>query len=264
MLARERAVRGWLSGGAEAHNVSNILLAKTGMRPACLRAWGPSLSSLEQAVSPWWTVSSELLKFPHLERCPHEVYAMGFRILDVADDWTQRFNTFKFGQGAAGEAAVRGACAVMSQACGSMVVGSSVAVVAAIASGDEQLNPRSPVGRLASAIAESRNWRWLPGALSKRRHESRHNMHANALVRDAVVEGAYRCTYMTESTIVVVDDFATRGATISDIGRAVRAVCPHAQMVGVVLGKNERVSWGGAEVNNAHIPEAYERLWREG
>lgn len=217
-------------------------------------------------MSPTWTISGPLLRFAGLERCPYPVHALGFRILDnKGEAWTRRFDDFKFAYGDSREAAIRGGCAVMAAAVQSLRFTPPVVLVSAISSHDERLSPTCGLARLGDAIAVRAGWGWRPDVLSKRRHESRHSMMQGAAeVRDAVVEGAYASEKVAAGTVVVLDDFATRGATIADIGRAVRSASGNVAIVGLVLGKNERVSWAGAGVNNSHIPDSYEQLWLEG
>jgi hypothetical protein len=215
-------------------------------------------------MSPSWTVSGRLLRFPSLDNCPYEVRALGFRITDIPDAWTQRFNEFKFGSGVGKEAAMRGASAVLSDAAHSLVLGGSVAVVGAISSADERLDRSGGIARLGEAVSARNGWSWCPGVLTKRRHQSRHQMGGNAIVRDAVVDGVYSALHVDAATVLVIDDFATRGSTIADIARAIRQTTPGAKILGLVLGKNESIAWCGGAVNNGHIPAEYERLWREG
>ena len=212
-------------------------------------------------MSPYWSALAGRLHFPHLDSCPYEVHALGFRVTDVADTWTGRFNAFKFAGGAVGRAAVRGACRVMPMVAASIGLSGEVAVVSAIASHDEALDMGSPLNQMAAGVAAANGWRYVPERLGKKKHAPRHNMKESGIVRDAVVRGAYSCAVITEPTVVVVDDFATRGATIADIARAVHDKAPSARILGLVLGKNERVGWMGASVNNTHIPENYDQLW---
>ncbi|WP_027359769.1 phosphoribosyltransferase [Desulforegula conservatrix] len=64
--------------------------------------------------------------------------------------------------------------------------------------------------------------------------------------------------------ICIVDDLITRGATISEIIRAIRTSNQVSIIFGVVLGKTENINYAnhiGIEINNNHVPEEYAEIW---
>lgn len=212
-----------------------------------------------------WAIQGPLLRFSSLVQASFPCYALGFRILDnLGDPWTTRFSDFKFQSGVSHERAIVGGCAVLATAVQGIALKPPVVVVSAIPSHATRLEDRHPLARVGRAVASSRNWAWRPDILSKRVHESRHSMKGSALVRDAVVEGAYQAGMVKASTVVILDDFATRGATINDVARAIRQSLKGVDVVGLVLGKNERVKYAGNAVNNLHIPAVYEQVWLRG
>lgn len=212
-----------------------------------------------------WVIVEPLLRFSGLESCHFDIYSLGFRILDNKEEaWTNRFDLFKFGHGAQQSAAISGACAVLPDAARRIQLPQPISVVTAISSQDTTLNPNSGLAILGRATAASTGWSWSQDALAKKPHASRHNTPCSAQDRDALVQGAYTADRINAASVVVIDDFATRGATISDIGRAIRTTSGNVNIVGLVLGKNERAGWAGARVNNNHIPARYEELWEEG
>ena len=62
--------------------------------------------------------------------------------------------------------------------------------------------------------------------------------------------------------VIAVDDFCTRGATLADIARAVRASNPGWKVQGASLAKAERAAYWKGELTNAHIPDSLDAIWR--
>jgi adenine/guanine phosphoribosyltransferase-like PRPP-binding protein len=217
------------------------------------------------AMRTTWRIEDNLIQFPRLESCTYPISALGFRILDEDQEkWTRRFYNFKFGDVHAKELAIRGACAVLGIAASTIQVYGPVAMVSAIGSSDTVLNPSCGLARLGAAIAMRTGWNWMPYALRKQSHMPRHKMSVSAVERDAVIAGVYTSKVIKARTVIIIDDFATRGATIAEIGRAICESSGEAMIRGLVLGKNERKSFAGTGVSNAHISSKYDILWQRG
>ena len=95
-----------------------------------------------------------------------------------------------------------------------------------------------------------------------------HSLTGSA-ARDAEVDGAYSCATFspTVTDVVVLDDFATRGATLCNIAKAIHAVKAGVRVHGLVLGKNEREVFAAehnVKVNNAHMPPDWDAAWMRG
>ncbi len=204
------------------------------------------------------------MRFSRLDGCSIPVFAIGFRIEDsFADPWTERFNQFKFGHATRQSAAIKGACATLPAAIMSAGLPTSATIVSAIGSADVTLDVKSPLAKLGIAVAARTGWDWQPGVLQKRAHQSLKTLRS-AEDRDAMVGGVYTAGAVQAATIVILDDFATRGSTIEDIARALRTRQPTIELYGVVLAKNERIEWSerlGQPVSNGHIPRRLEDLW---
>jgi hypothetical protein len=58
-----------------------------------------------------------------------------------------------------------------------------------------------------------------------------------------------------------MDDFITQGATLALTARKLKAATPGLRVIGVALGKNERLGWGAS---NAHVLPSFDSLWKQG
>ncbi|WP_163784198.1 hypothetical protein [Myxococcus vastator] len=211
--------------------------------------------------NPDWVDICGLMLLRHLDPLNSvEALVIAYRITDRPNDlWTERFNAFKSGD----PRAIQGACRVLSQALKNIrfIVG-PVILTAAIPSKFRVLPVASPIYLLGSFIAKALGWTWRPEILRKRPHRQLHLMY-NSARRDAEVEGVYRCTVRgLEGTVLVLDDFITRGSTIREIARAIRQGNPAVNVVGLALGKTERVAhWEAGGINNGHVPEELAQVW---
>ncbi len=116
---------------------------------------------------------------------------------------------------------------------------------------------------LASALARSRGWEWLPHHVTKDRHP-RITGIPSAAERDATVDGVYLAAPIggEPGLVLVVDDFCTRGATLADVARAVRESNPGWKIQAATLAKAERAAYWQGELTNAHIPDVLDATWR--
>ena len=168
---------------------------------------------------------------------------IGFRITDrPGEKWTRRFNRFKYGEPAAARAATRTFCAAFEDF---LPAGDPrIVVVSSVSSGQNIAQHDTPASKLASALALSRGWEWLPHHVTKDRHPRISGL-ASAVERDATVDGVYLAAAIggEPGLVIVVDDFCTRGATLADIARAVRESNPGWKVQGASLAKVERAAY---------------------
>jgi hypothetical protein len=228
------------------------------------RAWQAS-ARIGGGEMSGWQQRGDLMFFSSLDNCNFGVFTVAYRFKDDSrEGWTDRLNTFKFGYAAAGDQAVRGAYAVLSTALAKMTFPGPVALVSAISSKDTTLDPNSRLARLGAALAGALRWTWAPQALSKRAHRSLHGLKAGA-DRDAEVANAYQALNFNQfGTVLVLDDFATRGSTLADIGRAIRVHAPKVTIYGVALGKTEKAAYWASmnrPIDNSHVPQHLAALW---
>ena len=124
---------------------------------------------------PGCQLEGDLVRFDALNNCRIPVFALGFRLTDRDcwdEPWTNRFSNFKIGKYGYKRDAIRGACAVMPRAVGTIALELPVTVVSAIPSRSEVLHPGSELARLGAAIARLHGWAWAPEILSKREHRA--------------------------------------------------------------------------------------------
>ena len=132
-----------------------------------------------------------------------------------------------------------------------------IVVVSSISSGQNIVQHDTPASILASALAGSRGWEWLPHHVTKDRHPRITGL-PSAAKRDATVDGKYLAAPIggEPGLVIVVDDFCTRGATLADIARAIRESNPGWKVQGASLAKAERAAYWKGELTNAHIPDS--------
>lgn len=204
-----------------------------------------------------------------LDACGFPVFSLGWRFTDDEQEaWTGRFNDFKYGAPGAQQKAVDGAIAALSLALSEIQFEPPVALVAAIGHADTQLDVNCAVHKLGAGIAKNLQWQWHPRALTKKAHNSLHKTKGN-LARDAEVANTYSlsASIAGAKTVLVLDDFSTRGATVAEICRALQAGGVTASIYGVVLGKTDRASfWSGRgyTISNGHVPKALMDTWDKG
>ena len=189
--------------------------------------------------------------------------AVGFRIRGrQGDRWTNRFTNFKYGS----EDDRRKGVQTLARACltARFPDHSRKVVVGAISSGAEGLSKESPVYALGRTVALFNGWEWKPQILSKARHRPLKSLDHSA-ERDSEVHGTYRSRGVAGAVglFVIVDDFATRGATFSEIRRALLEASPGWSIVNLALAKNENDHFWDGNISNDHVPAELDRVWEK-
>ena len=207
-------------------------------------------------------VDGRLIRIYRLPVGDLSLLTVGFRITDrPSDRWTRRFNRFKYGEPAAARAATRTFCAAFEDFHPDEYP--RVVVVSSVSSGQHIAQHDTPASTLASALARSRGWEWLPHHVTKDRHPRITGL-ASAAERDATVDGVYLAAPIggEPGLVLVVDDFCTRGATLADIARAIGESNPGWEIQPVSLARTERAAYWQGELTNAHIPGELDAAWR--
>lgn len=140
--------------------------------------------------------------------------------------------------------------------------GRQIDLVTALSAADARENPGHPLYRLASALEDKiGGCRFRRGLLRKAPHE-RLQFLQDFRSRDAAVAGKYRIDpgvhvgrrAGSNPVFLILDDFATRGATLADIARAITSAWPAATVHALALAKNVYqdilLSMGYAEDDN--------------
>ena len=67
---------------------------------------------------------------------------------------------------------------------------------------------------------------------------------------------------------MIIDDFITRGYTLSHMAQAIQDTNPEISVYGIALAKTDRREYHrklyGKELSNNHIPPKWETLWNQG
>lgn len=199
-------------------------------------------------------------------------FTVGYRLTDdPGDRWTARFNAFKDKQGAA----LRGGAAMLRDAVPSLVDGlaedlgldtSKTVFVPALSSSETVASPSSVLWRLAQFCASCSGVEFAGERITKKAHEKLHG-HGDASKRRAILAAAdFRSEEIHADNVLILDDFITRGSTMSHLARAILKRNPGLRVFAVALGKTERRSYCrekfGVEISNEHVPPRWERSWR--
>ncbi len=138
-------------------------------------------------------------------------------------------------------------------------------LISALSSGDTEPSKSHILFRTGKWLAVQLGLEFLTPLLTKSSHQSLHTL-GGAAERDAAVEGKYACQkFEGLKNVIIVDDLVTRGATFKEVARAVHAASGIQSFAALALGKNENRSYAercGAELNNDHVSEKMESLWR--
>ena len=252
------------AAGDEATRIASLLFVdEAGVtRPATETPSSYAGRMFGEAAAGNYGVMGRLMRINRLPVGDLGLLTVGFRITDrPGEKWTRRFNQFKYGEPTAARAATRTFCAAFEDF---LPPGNPrIVVVSSVSSGQNIAQSDTPASRLASALAQSRGWEWLPHHVTKDRHRSLTRI-ASAAERDAAVDGAYLAAPIggEPGLVIVVDDFCTRGATLADIARAIRESNPGWEVQPASLAKAERAAYWKGELTNAHIPDVLDAVWR--
>jgi hypothetical protein len=209
-----------------------------------------------------------LLRFDRLDTSGYSipVYTVGWRILDQPQDvWTQRFVAFKADE----TPAFMGGAYVLLEATKELIArrnlaADKVGLAVALSSRSTKLNSNHILCRTGQWLAERLKLTFVGAKFSKQAHRSLHTLSSSG-ERDGEVSGKYSCQKIDGvSTVIILDDFVTRGATLGEMKRALDASSGCITTIGLALGKHERQGFAaghGVNVSNDHIPEKWNQVW---
>lgn len=195
------------------------------------------------------------------------VTTLGWRLIDDSDPWTRRFNRFKVDR--ATESAILAVRHFVGEI-GELErlrfrADSRRAVMALLPHNLKALPKDNKLWMLGNTIANALDAEWLPNVLTQTPHAKLRSIR-DASERDAEIRGKYNCKKVKGlSAVLLVDDFVTRGSTMSDAARATRKANPQVKKIsGFALGKNERRAYAaefGIKIHNNHIPKSIAVAW---
>lgn len=193
-------------------------------------------------------------------------FTIGYRLTDDRDDpWTARFNAFKDKE----RTALRGAAAMMRDAVPVLVRGlgleiSKTVFIPALSSGETVASPSGVLWRLTQHCAKYAAVEFSGDRITKKAHEKLHT-YSDATRRRAVLAAAdFRSKEVHAENVLILDDFITRGTTMSHIAGAILKRNRGLRIFAVALGKTERRSYWrgfGKEISNEHVSPQWGRSW---
>ncbi len=139
--------------------------------------------------------------------------------------------------------------------------------VPALSSSETIASEKGLLPFLTRRCAEATEADFVHDAITKQAHQPIHGIY-NAADRRAVLDKAeYKAGNIDADSVLVFDDFITRGDTLSHIAEAILESNPGATVYGVALGKAERRAYHrryGIEISNDHVPQRWDTLWEQG
>lgn len=214
-----------------------------------------------------WSPVAGWMAFPQLSQNAGvtHAYALGYKLKDDAQEpWTKRFTRFKDKDRVATWGAARllyGAVPPLIQATG--VDLNDAVFVAALSSGETVADANRAIPYITSELARTMGARFELKALQKNAHKKIHSFYT-VEERNAELDKAnYVSAPLGAGHVFVVDDFITRGDTLSRIALAVGAANPNAKVYGIALAKNESVAWC-PNPRNDQMAANWDKLWEQG
>ena len=188
---------------------------------------------------------------------------------DDAEHWTARFNRFKVKRD---RSALVGGVMMMEAAVPRLVKGlgldvSRTTFVPALSSSETIASEKGHLPILARCCAEATGADFVHDAITKQAHQPIHGIYTAADRRAVLDKAEYKAGDIDADSILVFDDFITRGDTLSHIAEAILESSPGATVYGVALGKAERRAYHrryGIEISNDHVPQRWDTLWEQG
>lgn len=199
-------------------------------------------------------------------------FVIGYRFTDdydASDEWTNRFRRFKQKR----KAAVYGAVNLMKTAVPILMNNlgideSRTTFIPALSSSEPVASEKGVLSVMARVCAKSANANFVGNAITKKVHHPLHFSGKKDERREILDEANYKSVRIKTETILIFDDFITRGETLSHIAQAIHKTSSGVRVYGVCLGKNESRSYlkqqYGIEISNDFIPKKWDDLWKQG
>ena len=140
--------------------------------------------------------------------------------------------------------------------------------IPALSSSETVASERGFLSVMTSACAKAANVDYVRNAITKETHHPLHRSGNAEKRREILDEANYKSVRIEAETILIFDDFITRGETLSHIAQAIHKANSKVRVYGVCLGKNESRSYleqqYGIEISNDRIPTKWDDLWKQG
>lgn len=218
---------------------------------------------------PPWTPIAGWMSLAHLDDGEglDGAYVIAFKVTDDGGEkWSARMNRFK----AKDRETLYGFAACLKYRLPPLLGALGIDVdrtvlVPAISSRDTVAQPGAFLSLLTQLLADRTGARFEREAVRKQPHQPIHGIY-NASGRTAELDKAnYTAASMPGVRhVVILDDFITRGGTLSRMAKALKDANPRITVQGVALGKTERRGFWGAALTNEHVEDRWEELWLRG
>ena len=118
---------------------------------------------------------------------------------------------------------------------------------------------------LANVTANAAGSSFSREAVQKQAHNPLHGIYDAAGRTAELAKAAYQARRIADIRhAVIVDDFITRGSTMSRMAKALKASNPGITVHGVALGKTERRAYWGDRLTNDNVDGRWDALWLRG
>jgi predicted amidophosphoribosyltransferase len=214
-----------------------------------------------------WTAYGDWMRFAYLDGSGPSLkasFTAAYKITDEPDTWSNRFVKFK----AKDEASIKRAIALMKFAVPPLlkrldVDSSKTIFLPALSSAETKASSSGALARLAAECANCSKAAWSYHALTKNAHRPLHTLKTAAARSAELVLADYKAHKVTGSYnhFFIIDDFITRGETLSCAAAAIVKLQANAIVYGLALGKTERKSYNSA-VSNDHVPGSFSDAWK--
>lgn len=216
---------------------------------------------------PYWTPEAGWMRFNHLDAAPQldACFTIAYRYTDNGNEiWSERANRFKSKDNAAWWGAtylVREAIVPLVRSLG--LSPDETIFVPALGSKETQAAPNGWLSVIAKQSSEHAQCAYADGLIAKKTHAQLHSIY-NIAGRDEELAKACHVAAKTDaSTVMVFDDFVTRGSTLSATAAALKKTNPGIVVYGVALVKAERVGYA-TNASNEHVGDRWNTLWLQG
>lgn len=217
-----------------------------------------------------WRQDQEWMRFFRLDECAdlNASFTIAYRFTDLRNEkWTARFNNLKNGESRAIDCASKLMATSLSNLVSTLNINPwDTAIIPCLTSREASASPNGTLSRIARRCAEQAGLQFVDNALNKERHPSLSTARSADERRSIVAYANYRAASIDAHDIIILDDFITRGDTMSAVAHAVRRRNAHVNDVyGVAFGKNEKTEYWhrkeGLKITNKHAPEYWLTQW---
>jgi hypothetical protein len=207
------------------------------------------------------------MKFPYLDvnEGLEASFTLGWKMTDNdADPWSARFVRFKRAE----DMALYGAAKMVGGAIPPLMKALALnpartVIIPALSSAERSANKDRHIPRIAAALGAKFGIGVDRTAVTKNPHAPIKTAGGAAARRALLEKANYRADPVDADAILLLDDFITRGDTLSVTAQALLKANPKLTVYGVALGKTERLAYR-PEINNDHVPKAWDELWKLG